>query len=291
MNSFIATEYIENIHRLALGIHPFDPIRESGLLHHVRVDIERGLPHIERDRRAPFCRPQTLGKAPDGLCRHNSGRYTLLYYSGINDVTDLRLYDYGRYYVPRRLRIPLLSLEDVLNIEQNEFHDYYTGRVHRPALFPGAAYDISARATGLRGRVLRDGEPMRWAVVAARLPGSGTVVGRARGDDRGEFLLLLSPTSTPAGDLDASGTVQVEVIIAGPNVVPTPDTPELPSQDNLWDLPLEQLPAPDMPDDVSSGEVLPPGYVVSTTATRNIDFLLGRMMTGVDVADFVFTLP
>lgn len=291
MNQIVAAEYVENIQRLALGIEPIDFVRESDLWHPVRVDIERGLPHRAKGVHAPYCRPQIPGLAPDRLCRHGSGRFSLLYYEGISSQIDIRFYDHYRYYVPRRLRVPLQSIETVLDIEANEDRDYLIGRVRRPVLFPGAAYDIGNTITGLRGRVMRDGEPMRWSIVEARLPVSDTLVGRARGDDRGEFLLLLAPTAAPEGDLDASGLIEVEVAIAGPETVPTPDSPDVPAQDLYWDLPLEELPLPGDPDPISPGIDLPTGYVMAPSAERSVQFQLGRIMTGREVDDFVFTLP
>ena len=291
MSQYVASEYLENTHRLALAVHPLDFVLERGLMHPVRVDIERGLPHRTKRRGAAYCRPQRRDLDPDALCRHDSGRFTLLFYNGIPAAIDLRLYDHHRYYVPRRLHVPLRTLAQVLQTETDEALDYLFGRVRRPVLFPGAAYDVGRTITGLRGRVMRGGAPMRWCVVEARLPVSGAVVGRARGDDRGEFVLVIAPNAAPEGDLDVSGRIEIEVSVAGPPAPPVPLPEELPGLDGLWDLPLEEVPEPGDPDDVSTGVTLPPDYVFAPSALRNVEFELGRMLTGRDIEDFEFSLP
>ena len=291
MNQYVASEYLENTHRLALGVQPQDYLLERGLMRHVRVDIERGLPHTMLGERAHYCRPQRRNLPPDALCRHNAGKFTLLFYNGIPAEIDLRIYDHSRHYVPRRLRVPLRTLAQVQETEAEEALDYMFGRVRRPVLFPGAAYDIGETVTGLRGRVLRDDEPMRWCAIEARLPVSRALVGRARGDDRGEFLLVITPSAAPEGDLDASGRLEVEVSIAGPSTPPLASTADLADLDDLWDLPLEIVPPPGDTDDVSTGIALPPDYVIAPTAVRNVEFELGRMLTGRDIANFEFALP
>jgi hypothetical protein len=285
LNIYVASQYLESIHRLALGLELIDPIRERGLMHPVRVDIENQLPHPSKEPKDPYCLPQSAGQVPGSMCRHHSGRYALLYYPGIGTDVVLRIYDHSRYYVPRRLQVPLLTTAE---IEQPE-NSHFQLRARRPVLFPGAAYDISRRATGLRGRVLRDDEPMRWAVINANLPGNNALIGRARSDDRGEFLLILAPTAAPASDI--TRTIEVRVSVSGPAAKPVPDSPDLPGQDDLWDLPLEILPAPGLADNVSAGHTLPAGYAASPSATRIVAFHLGRFITGIDEEPFEFSLP
>lgn len=284
MNSYVAETYLEKVHQLALGIEFIDPVRGRGLMHPVRVDIERGIPHAMKQPADPYCAFQSIGRAPRSLCRHPSGRYALLYTPGIGDRLTLRIYDHSRFYVPRRLQVPLLTLEQ---LEDPENRDVLL-RQRRPALFPGAAYDICGMATGLRGRVLRDGQPMCWACIDARLPEDDALVGRARSDDRGEFLLLLSPGAAPASDL--TRTIPVRISVAGPVVEPVPAQADIPGRDPLWDLPLEVLPDPGLPDDVASGDALPPGYA-TMAATVMVDMEIGRMLTGIEVPPFTFVLP
>src|SRR6185436_7653150 len=107
---------------------------------------------------------------------------------------DIRISDVPRRWAPRRIRYPILP-EKAADLNPAAF------RLRRPELFPGAAYELPESVTGIRGRVRRAGAPMRWARVEASDPVSGIVVGRAHGDDRGEFLLALSPQASPVGDL------------------------------------------------------------------------------------------
>ena len=221
--------------------------------------------------------------------RSASGRYSLSYFPDIKPQIDLRVYDYDRYYIPRRLRIPLRTLAEVINIENNEVPDYLNGRIRHLTMFPGAAYHSSAQVTGLRGRVVRDGEPMRWAYVSARLPLTGNVIARTRGDDRGEFLLILPPEAAPASDLTAQ--LDIDVSIAGPASVPVPGSAGLPEQDPWWDLPIEELPPIGAVDEVSNGSSVPLGYVTALSTLRTIQFSVGRLLTGRDEVDFEFALP
>lgn len=296
MNLYVPSEYIENIHRLALGIHPLDPVLERGVQHRVRIDIEHQTPHSQSHHKVPYYQPQIRGRLPMVLSKHESGRYTLLFYPGIKNEIAIRIFDYRRHYVPRRLSLPIPTLDDVIDLEADEVADYYTDRIREPVVFPGAAYDVCSRSTGLRGRVMRDGEPMRWAVVEARLPpsgggGVGQLVGRGRGDDRGEFLLLITSDATPEGEIDVSGEVDIVVSIAGPVVIPAPGDPGIPEVDPFWDIPLETVPPMGDPANVLNGVFLPPDYQFSDSAQRTIRFQLGRIMTGVEVDDFVFSLP
>jgi hypothetical protein len=95
------------------------------------------------------------------------------------------------------------------------------------------------------------------------------VVGRAHGDDRGEFLLLLDSAASGLGDL--SLTLTAEVTVFGP---PGPGPV---SNDPLRDLPIETLAAD--PDDVSPGEKLPAGYAATVHSSRAVDFPLGVLLT------------
>lgn len=287
MSQFVATEYLENVHRLALGIELIDTASERGLLHPVRVDIENGLPHSMKRVNAPHCGLQSFGRVPDSLCRHPSGRHALLYYPGIADNIILRIYDHSRYYVPRRLEVPLLTLKEFEDFEKTHLLQSNMHRLQRrPYLFPGAAYPVSSGATGIRGRVERDGQPMRWAFIEAMLPVSNQVVGRARSDDRGEFLLILS---TWAALIALSRKFSVEIRVAGSTKAHEPDPADIQSIDMLWDLPLEILKElqPEEPDEVALGITLPADYV---SVSRSVEIELGGILTG-EEASFQFALP
>ena len=124
---------------------------------------------------------------------------------------------------------------------------------------------------------------MRWARVVATLVGSGVVVGRGHGDDRGEFLLLVSANVTTGSTLPKP--LEIEVSVSGPTTVPTPATPDLPMLDPLWDLPLEQLAAPGEDDPVATGAEPPANYTANVS--RTVEFTLGKCLSG--IPDFVIT--
>jgi hypothetical protein len=117
----------------------------------------------------------------------------------------IRMYDAARRFVPRRISYPL----PVAIASQGP-----PSRVRRPVLYPGAAYDVPQTATGIRGRVTWNQPavnevPARWVRVEAAI--NGEVVGRAHGDDRGEFLLLLRSEAGGLGDLPVPLVAQVTV--------------------------------------------------------------------------------
>jgi hypothetical protein len=260
LNVFVPAPYVERVTRLALGFEPLDAVLGGRLTHPVRMEAEGHLPRVKIDR-------------------HDSCLHVLLYQPSLADEVVVRVRGargMDLRYVPRRLRIPLLTAEEAETRP-------YTHRVRRPALFPGAAYDAAGSSTGLRGRVMRDGRPMRWARVEARLPGGGPLIGRAHGDARGEFLLLIASPPPPAPEL--TDPFQVQVVVFGPADAPVPDTPDQPSRDELWDLPVEALAAPGDPDPTAAGETLPDDYVEGPG--RVVPFRLGRLLSGVDDFEFV----
>lgn len=262
MNHFLNSSFVESLQRLALGLEPIDAGRRTRIAHPIEIALDKaplGLPSIA---------------IAFAIERHDSCLHAVRYQPGVANQVDLRFFDAARRFVPRRLRIPVLTLAAA---ESQAF----TFRVRRPVLFPGAAYDTSETATGLRGRVLRNNQPMRWARVEATLPGNGVVVGRAHGDDRGEFLLLIDSGASTIGDLE--NPLPINVTVSGPGVAPSPATPDLPGLDPLWDLPLEVASAPGANDPVSAGEALPANY--TATNTRLVDFTLGKLRS--HAGDFV----
>jgi hypothetical protein len=259
MNEILPSRFVEHITRLALGIEATDALRGTRISHPIGITFDElplGLP-----------RPRIL--------RHDSCVFVLLYGAGVGDTIQLRLFDSPealwrasadqRRFVPRRLRIPLLAQPAAESRP-------YTERVRRPVLFPGAAYDTAEAMTGLRGRVEDAGQPVRWARVTARDPVSGLTVGRAQCDDRGEFLLLIESGAGGLGDLTDPLELEIQVH--------TPNTPVVPAAvkalDPLWDLPVESVPAPGLPDPVCAGAL--PWSEWSAAATTTIEFTLGRLL-------------
>ncbi len=261
MNEFLTSKYDERVTRLALGIEPLDAMRRGRIPHPIQIIFDQ----------------VPLGVSRPRIWRHNSCVFVLLYENGVGTTLDLRIFDTPkpawsaeadrRRYVPRRLRIPLLA-GDQADLRP------YAHRVRRPALFPGAAYDAAESSTGMRGRVERAGEPVRWARVEALDPGSGQTVGSAHCDDRGEFLLLLESRAAPPGDLTNPFTLDLRAYAPKP---PVPAVTDAVKQcDPLWDLPLEEAPAPGMADPVCAGD-WPCDSWVAAAGTVSVSFTLGRL--------------
>lgn len=277
-NEFLPSRYVEIIQRLALGIEPIDSQRARRLGYPLQVQHEAAV----------------LGLPRPPIERHTSNLYALRYQPGVTAPLKLRFFDSSvppyrperdrRRIVARRLTIPVFKLADVETLEKNEADAAnkpvkdFKRRIRRPVFFPGAAYDFSAMTTGLRGRVTRNGLPMRWARVVATLAGSDVIVGRAHGDDRGEFLLLINANLTSAGAVP--NPLDIKVTVTGPKDLPIPPSPDLPKLDPLWDLPLETLANPGEDDPVATGDQLPWADVDTKNVTRVVRFILGKCLSG-----------
>jgi len=265
MNSFLPARYIEHVDRMALGLEPTDALRGERIAASLAIAIN--VTPAEYAERAwpgdvPFADPIRRLRR---VARHNSCRYVLLYRPGMKTTVNLRFFDRYRRFVPRRISY---TLPPDINTP--------SPRVRRPAFFPGAGYDVSQSVTGLRGRVtwqqsIVDEVPARWVRIQASI--NGRIVGRAHGDDRGEFLLLLDSMAGGQGDLPEP--LDVVVTVFGP---PAPEP--IPAGDPLGDLPLEELVAD--PDDVSPGIKLPtsPPYQSTAQSSRTVTFQLGTILTG-----------
>lgn len=278
MNLFLPSRYDEIIHRLALGIEPMDAQHDARLRYQLQAaydDAHLSGPPLER---------------------HNSNLFALRYQKGVKTSLDLRFFDAiehtydprrdRRRIVPRRLRLPLLTLSEVEAQEQVDKKGF-ARRIRRPFFFPGAAYGVEPTATALRATVRRNNQPLRWVRVEARIPGKTPVIGRAHGDDRGEFLLLIA---IRAAEFKALGLepvligaqenkpheVELEIKIFGPAVPPVPLPVDLPMRDPLWDLPLETLSPPGADDPVATGVSLPSGY--AELATPTVNFTIGQCL-------------
>lgn len=276
MNQFVDAAFTESVQQLALGIESIDAAREQPLLTPVMLTFD-DLLH---------------GNVRPCLLRHPSNRHTLLYedhYAGTARTVELRIFDQrerlyasawdGRRFVPRRLRIALPTLA----VAQSQPP---ASRVCRPHLHPGVAYTMNTIATGVRAHAMRAAagplplRPARWVRVLATVPATepdlddSTVVGRAFGDDRGEFLLMLRFHVAAIG-VEPLLSVRLRVF-APPEAVAA--TPELPAADPLWDLPIEQPATLADTDQVLRGETLPAGYVEA--AQRTVQLPLGQLLRG-----------
>lgn len=260
MNTFLPSRYSETVHRLALGIEPVDAVRGSIVPRPFDVEFDG----------------QSI--AEWRIDRHRSGRFAIRFARGIDSPVRLRLVDPKQRYVPRRIAFPIVALAAIEAAEAANDDVPLARRARRPALFPGAAYDTSEAATGIRGHVVRGGRPVRWARVEAAVEEDG-VIGRGMSDEHGEFLLLLGPVPEDIGDLPAPLTVDVAVTVYGPAAVPVPATPDEPLRDPLWDVPREQAAAVGAVDRVSPGTLTPsdPPLSFTRTRTRALTLPLGRI--------------
>jgi hypothetical protein len=268
-NAFLADFYVEHVDRMMLGIEPVDALRAGRVAPAIDIVLD-GLPTVSSASWRPDSAAARWGRSlgfPDAIgslrriARHDSCRYALLFKPGMTPPVTLRIFDGLRRFAPRRIRYPAPA--DILTSSP---------RIRRPALFPGAAYAVSEAVTGLRGRVTWNESttnevPARWVRVEAQI--NGQVVGRAHGDDRGEFLLLLDNLAGGLGELPVPLVAQVTVFgPAGPQ--------PLPVDDPLGDLPLEVVADPDL---VSAGTQAPPGYAATASSSRAVEFDLGRLLT------------
>lgn len=273
--------HVVHRHRLAFGIEPRDALRDARITSPLLALREAPFePGVEEElRRVRRTVPERL----HAVRRTESCRFVLLdsevSHHAARPWVDLLLVEgrgagAPRRYVPRRIRIPFgdPAFPDAEAIEV---------RVRRPALFPGADYDIHESATALRGRVVEGLVAVRWARIEALLPVGGAcpastesnVIAVAHGDERGEFLLVLPPAAAPAG---RSVTTSVCVRVWAP---PRPvDAAGRASIDPYWDLPLETLSHTPEGERIAAGVLKPATYTRSTV--RNVTLRLGRTTSG-----------
>ena len=157
-------------------------------------------------------------------------------------------------------------------------------------LWPGAAYALPSRSTGLRGGIRREVSPgvhaaVPWARVIATRAGAGpanfateTQIGWAHGDDRGEFLLVLG-NSAVSGAAALPAVLNLNVWVFLPPALPAFDV-----ADPLASLPLDNA-GTDMLNDVLKGQAVPPTYLPQ--AVRSLGVALGEVRTMSD-ADLLF---
>lgn len=149
---------------LALGIDPLDALLAARPPHPLRIDVETDASWTPRRREDPYFRIVLQSHKRPAASRHNTGRQVIVAHPALGESLTIRIYDHDRRYVPRRLRIPLVPPGDY------EDRELFVRRARRPHLYPGAAYDVGANATGLRGheegqaalRAVSPGAPEHW---------------------------------------------------------------------------------------------------------------------------------
>jgi hypothetical protein len=288
---------VEPVHRLALAVTPIDALSGGPVSSPVRVGREvRRKPARRRRRGAvldPLARYFDIGLAPSGTSASN-----LLHLLNLPSVpagtptpdiseTVIRLTDPMRRYVHRRINVPVWSLDRVEQADLEPPTATYISAATRsvgPWLLPGSAYQPTSATTGLRGQLVRGGQPVRWARVQA-LDSTDDVLGRAHGDDRGEFLLII-PTTGSSPPVDPS-FLPIRLAVWVPVAAPPPDQ-QVAEDDPLRDLVVDDAvrrdpaaPAGSVDPAVIRGEAIPPGYqpatfVSSSAVTLTVGELLIR---------------
>jgi hypothetical protein len=286
-NQILGPSWSERIVRLRLGIAAHDALGRPGTLGGLGLYLE--------DVPRPWQVPKDPGVPPGddaglpGIPSNPSGRFALRF--GGTGVTArasivVRVVDRQRRYVPRRFSVPAPDQPSVMAADEANALDPalpLIPRAFRPALFPGAAYGAAAGATVLRGVVLAAGtsKPVPWARVEACtaqpidvVDDNGNVVpiqpvlGRAHGDDRGEFLLVVGSLPRDVVVTSVTPDIELEVRVrARPQPVQfqTPDSPLGSPSDPLWQLPIELVPNLDPDGGVTLGVADPPGYTAKVS--------------------------
>jgi len=293
-NALLPSRFVENFARLLLGMQVMDAPRAQRLSHPVEIRLEPKKPWVDpltddqqRWLRARIDERLPLSDSWDRILRHASGRHVLIYGAGFGTRVDIRVLDPRERIVPRRLRIPLVSLGtpekvsvlDALPVGQ---------RSRTPSLYPGAAYELTERVTGLRGRVVVSDQgippkrvPVRWPRIEARAPSGGPIVAWAHGDQHGEFLLVLPPEAIAPPAVQIPRTLKLDVIAHGRRGLPAAPPPALVRRaDPFWDLPIEVLGGPGIPpasDAVALGRTIPPDY--DGTATQSVAFTYSQVVS------------
>jgi hypothetical protein len=305
VNHFVPTRYGEFAQRLALGLELLDSERQDRIAKPVSVAFD-GIPWpIPEYRPSPrHAGGFEVWDSLERVDRHASCLHALVYRKnlyrkpanpGDPATVALRFLSPERRFVPRRLRFELpdpapLEAADEANPDAGDPSALgFPSRVRSVTLWPGAAYDVSRAATGLRGRVRSkaDGTPVRWTRVIAYADAGGEPnleieVGRAHGDDRGEFLLLLDSAAGGIGPFDKALAILAHVFVFANAAVPVP-TPEQLRNDPLWDLTVETVGTPNRSDDVLQGEKLPPNFTLQDS--KGLTFPLGRFLAS-EIAPF-----
>ncbi|RZT17520.1 hypothetical protein EV649_5067 [Kribbella sp. VKM Ac-2569] len=256
------------LHRLALGVLARDGITSRGAADGLRVGWEAA---------PPLLPPHHPGWWPCiDLEQVGGGRFRLRATESRPAIVVMRLHDPARRYVSRRLEVTLWPHAALVDPDPAH-HVAVAARTLPVWLPPGAAYSLPRGATAVRGRVVRDGTPVHWARVVGVGPGNA-VLGRARTDDRGEFLLILGETNQNP----VQSTVGVDLRVHGPVAQPATGT----VTDPLADLPAEPIarPAnPPVPSDLDNaslrGELILPGSVGNAAPAVHLNVPVGSELS------------
>lgn len=269
------------LHRLALAIECRDALSNRPV--NTSVDV--------RYRRLATATQPTPGWRP--LARNGNARFTLRHAIPDDPSRPLRqleiaVDDPSRRYVPRRFIVTPWTYADVR--DPAPFVDP-SARLLRLWLRPGSAYAFPRTTTVVRGRVTRDGQPVRWARVEGTTPTS--VAGWAHADDRGEFVLVVTdPGYDPIRDSPRTLLVTLEVTARG-DPPPPAKSPEPDPKDRSADLLSEVIARPSNPPAAAEldnlvlrGETVPAGYVANHETAEQPTVALGAETVLKDAVKF-----
>ena len=291
MNQVLDATWSEQVTRLRLGVGAVDALGRAGVIAGLGLHVE----DVPRPWPLPADPRRVIGgdAGLPGVAASPSGRFALAFpvrETSTSDRVTVRVVDPARRYVPRRLSVPAPALTTVIAADVAHAADPalpLTPRACWPRLFPGAAYGVAAGATVLRGVVrAQDGTLLPWARVVARTARSIEIVddqghvsmiqpvlGRAHGDDRGEFLLVVGALPREVAVAATTPTIDLEVVVQVRPVPPVGDPVDSPTgsrRDPLWHLPVEVVPSLDPDDDVTTGVTTPGGYVAGVTVALTL---------------------
>jgi hypothetical protein len=239
------------LHRLALGVECLDSLLESLVLTSVRAGWQAG----------PRLLPRPID--PSWPCLNLEGaepaRFKLRHQPSLTTALTVRIDDPSRRYVPRRVGITLWPPAAV-DEARNPLYIPVKSRLLRLWLWPGSAYALPRGTTVVRGRVMRDGEPVRWPRLTAIGP-NGQVAGRAHGDDRGEFLLVI----IDVGQNPVQSQVGLDVSVHAPKFPTAPDPADRCADLVIEDIPRSGVPAgpADLDNPLLRGISVPLGYAAN----------------------------
>ncbi|MEW9553383.1 carboxypeptidase-like regulatory domain-containing protein [Nonomuraea sp. NPDC050783] len=276
-------------HRLALGVEPVDAVTgrpsghpvqaglplpappepaglPGGLPGGLRGDLPAGLPGALPDD-LPAGHHDVLPDGPvlalDGI---GNGRFTLRHGAQRDPwptprAAELRilLRDPWRRYVPRLLAVSLWRRRELEDAEAAGTPVPVLARTLRPWLLPGSAYPLPRGTTAVRGTVRTPaGAPVPWARVEAVVAGTATVAGRAHGDERGEFLLVVAGLGDAGLNVENLPVITIDVTVRARRPPPR-------------GVPEEAVPRAEPPDTpLSRGQTPPPGYEAAPPRTLQI---------------------
>ncbi|MEV2227873.1 hypothetical protein AB0H69_04680 [Streptomyces phaeochromogenes] len=274
----VAAGPVDVLHRLALAIRPLDARTRGPAGPDLRVGLETAPVPGRRMPPHQVVRPLEHHGATGFVVRHGT--------SGVLPASvAVRVDDPARRWIPRKFSVPLwtraeLALSDA--VPPGAPHVPAASRLLLPWLLPGPAYSVAPGTTGMRLRVTRAGDPVRWPRVTAYGSG-GILVGWAHGDEHGEVLLLLY-TVVPASQTGALVPVALRTHAPDPATAPSPDPLDPPADLVVEAVARSHSPPEDadLDNPVLRGTDLPPGYQTGATDTVR-EFTVGQVVHADDL--------